>query len=118
MASLTWNKTLKAQERQDVLDTLLRTLYPLISEGRGLTTTFAPVEMPYNLQLLPEFLPEGLDAAAVITVGQLEGRPHNVRVWRDSEKAMADVAFHQLASSNNAEVTLRVTGFLYIVCAM
>ena len=115
---LTWNKSLKAQERQDVLDTLLRTLYPLISEGKGLTTTFAPVEMPYNLQLLPEFLPEGLDAAAVITVGQLEGRPHNVRVWRDGEKAMADVAFHQLASSNNAEVTLRVTGFLYIVCAM
>ena len=104
------NKEQKAQERQDVLDTLLRTSYPLISEGRGLTRTFAPIKMPYDLKLLPEFLPEGLDDAAVITVGQLEGRPHNVRVWREGETAMADVQFHQLAASNNAGVTLQVTG--------
>ena len=107
---LTWNKEQKAQERQDILDTLLRTTYPLISEGRGLTTPFTPVKMPYNLQLLPEFLPEGLDDAAVITVGQLGGRPHNVRVWREGETAMADVEFHQLAASDRAGVTLSVTG--------
>ena len=111
---LTWNSEQKAQERQDVLDTLLRTCYPLISEGRGLTTTIAPVKIPYDLKLLPEFLPEGADDAAVITVGQLEGRPHNVRVWREGETAMADVEFHPLDAANNPGVTLTVTGFLSI----
>ena len=78
-----WNRKLrnrKAQEKQDILDTLLRTTYLLISEGRGLTRAVDPVRMPHDLQLLPEFLPEGLDDAAVITIGQLEGRPHKVRV--------------------------------------
>ena len=92
------------------MDTLLRTSYPLISEGRGLTTPFDPVKMPYDLHLLPEFLP-GLDDAAVITVGQLEGRPHNVRVWREGETAATDVEFHQVAAANNPGVTLSVTGF-------
>ena len=109
------NKEQKAQERQDVLDALLRTCYPLISEGRGLTRPFAPVKIPYDLKVLPEFLPEGFDDAAVVTVGQLEGRPHNVLVWREGEQAMADVGFRRLAASNNAEVTLRVTGLVYIV---
>ena len=40
----TLNKEQKAQERQDILDTLLRTSYPLISEGRGLTAPFHPVK--------------------------------------------------------------------------
>ena len=105
------NKAQKAQKIQDVLDALLRTSYPLISEGRGLTTPFAPVKIPYDLNLLPEFLP-GLDDAAVITVGQLEGRPHNVRVWREGETSMADVEFHPLDEANNPGVTLSVTGFL------
>ena len=105
------NKEQKAQERQDILDTLLRTSYPLISEGRGLTTPFAPVEMPYDLSLLPEFLPEGENDAAVVTVGQLEGRPYNVQVWLERGMVMADVAFHEpAASNNNEEVTLRLTG--------
>ena len=93
------------------MDTLLRTSYPLISEGRGLTTPFAPVKMPYNLQLLPEFLPEGQYDAAVITVGQLGGIPHNVHVWREGEMAMADLAFQQPEASNKTEMTLLVTGF-------
>merc|ERR1711971_48562 len=109
------NKEQKAQERQDALDALLRTCYPLISEGRGLTRPFAPVKMPYDLKVLPEFLPEGQNDASVVTVGQLEGRPHNVRVWREGDQVMADVGFRRLAASNNAEVTLRVTGPHFLI---
>ena len=105
------NKEQRSQERQDILDTLLRTSYPLISEGRGLTSPFHPIKIPYNLKLLPEFLPEGQVDAAMVTVGQLEGKPHSVHVWREGKMVMADLAFHTQDASNKTEVALHVTGF-------
>merc|ERR1719336_3412389 len=89
---LSINKEQKAQERQDILDKLLRTSYPLISEGRGLTSSFAPIKFPFHLKVLPEFLPDGREDAAVVTVGQVEGRPYPVQIWRGSGMAWCDMA--------------------------
>ena len=42
----TWNKAERSQQKQDLLDRLLQTTYPFISEGRGLTSCLAPLQMP------------------------------------------------------------------------
>ena len=109
---LSINKEQKAQERQDVLDKLLRTSYPLISEGRGLTSSFAPIKFPFDLKVPPEFLPEGREDAAVVTIGQVEGRPHTVQVWRGSGIALCDMASEPYVRivPNSAEVQFRLTG--------
>ena len=101
------NRSGKAEEKQNILDSLLRTTYPFISEGRGLTNPRAPVRMPYELELIPEFLPDGEDDAAQITNGQIEGRPQTVCVWREREEAMADVVFEK---DRTSAATLHVTG--------
>ena len=85
---LTWNKAEKAKEKQDITDSLLRTAYPFISEGKGLTSSLAPLELPYNLKLMPQFLPEGEEDAACLTIGQHEGKLFAVWVWRDGELAV------------------------------
>ena len=55
----TWNKADEERDKQDMLDTLLQASYPFISEGRGLTSELAHVKLPYELNVLPQFLPEG-----------------------------------------------------------
>ena len=83
---LTFNKTEKLQKRQDILDVLLKSTYPLMSEGLGLTTSLAPVtKSPYQLRLKPTMVPEGESDAAKVTIGQLYGTPLVVEVWRKDE---------------------------------
>ena len=85
---LTWNKAEKAKAKQDITDSLLRTAYPFISEGKGLTSSLTSLELPYNLKLLAQFLPEGEEDATFLTVGQHEGKPFALCVWRDGELAI------------------------------
>ena len=85
---LTWNKAEKAKKKQDITDSLLQTAYPFISEGKGLTSSLASLELPYNLKLLSQFLPEGEEDAACLTIGQHEGKPFSLWVWRDGELAV------------------------------
>ena len=111
---LTWNKAEKAKKKQDIMDSLLRTAYPFISEGKGLTSSLASLELPYNLNLLPQFLPEGEEDAACLTIGQHEGKPFSVPVWRDGDLAsfkpstVPSWAWEELpsAKSMGTEVTL------------
>ena len=94
------NRSGKAEEKQNILDGLLRTTYPFISEGRGLTSPRAPVQMPYDLELIPDFLPDGEDYAAQITIGRLDGRPQSVCAWREKDLAMVDVMFTREKQDN------------------
>ena len=113
------NRSGKAEEKQNILDGLLRTTYPFISEGRGLTSPMAPVQMPYDLEvipdflydleLIPDFLPDGEADAAQITIGRLDGRPQSVCVWREEELAMVDVVFKREASTSRITDTTRAT---------
>ena len=88
----TWNKAEKAKKKQDIMDSLLRTSYPFISEGDGLTSTQAPLQFPFNLTLLPIFLPEGEEDSASLTIGQHKGRPLTVRVWKEEGQAFCKSA--------------------------
>ena len=40
-----WYKTKKAKKNQDIRDNSLRTAYPFISEGKGFTSSLAPLEI-------------------------------------------------------------------------
>ena len=80
------NKAEKEKKKQDMLDTLLRASYPFISEGRGFTNAMAVLKLSFKL--LPQFLPEGEEDGAYITVGQLQGEPFSVKVWREKESVM------------------------------
>ena len=83
---LTFNKTEKLQKRQDILDVLLKSTYPLMSEGLGLTTSLAPVtKSPYHLRLNPTMVPEGESDAARVTIGQFHGASLVVEIWKAGE---------------------------------
>ena len=86
ISMFTLNKAEKEKKKQDMLDTLLRASYPYISEGRGFTNALGPVKL--SLQLLPHLLPEGEEDCAYITMGQLQGEPFTVKVWREKERVM------------------------------
>ena len=58
-SKFTLNRSDIVTQIQNILDGLLRTTYPFISEGLGLTSSFANARLPYNLQLLQNFLPQG-----------------------------------------------------------
>ena len=55
MSRLTFNKAEKAKKRQDMMDGLLGSAYPFISEGRGLTNSQTQLELPYNLGVLLKY---------------------------------------------------------------
>ena len=80
VSMFTRNKAEKAKKKQDIMDQLLKPAYPFISEGRGLTNTLAQLEMPYNLRVLPMFLPEGIEDSASLVIGQLGEKPVIVRI--------------------------------------
>ena len=82
----TLNKAEKAKKKQDILDGLLRTSYPFISEGRGFTNALGPVKL--SIKILPHLLPEGEEDSAYITIGRLQGAPVTVKVWRENESVM------------------------------
>ena len=111
----TWDKAKKAQKKQDIMDNLLRTAYPFISEGKSFTSSLAPLEIPFNLKLLSQFLPEGEEDSTCITVGQRKEKPFVLWVWRDGELAIckpspgASWLWKELPSAKitGPEVTLR-----------
>ena len=113
---LALNRSDKANEKENILDGLLRTTYPFLSEGLGLTSSLEPVKFPpYDLRLLQNFLPKGKENAAKTSVGCIEGRPQTVSVWREKEKkkerAMADVVFvFKEKKEATHETTLSVVG--------
>ena len=106
------NKAEKKKQRQDTLDSLLQTAYPFISEGRGLTNTLDPLELPCSFRVLQKLLPEGKEDAAALAIGQLEGKPFTVKVWKEEEKVWWKVFCNYPISATIAgedEVTLRIT---------
>ena len=86
ISRFTWNKAEGAKKVHDILDSLLRTSYPFISEGRGFTNVLGPVQM--STKLLPHLLPEGEEDGACVTIGQLQGKPLTVKVWREESSVM------------------------------
>ena len=89
VSMFTWNKAEKIKKKQDIMDTLLRTAYPFISEGKGLTSSLTSLELPFNLKVLPQFLPEGEEDATCLTVGQQRGKPFELWVWKDGEQVFS-----------------------------
>ena len=74
--------------KQDILDRLLQSAYPFISEGRGLSCPSAPLELPYNLKLLPHLLPEGEEDGGWVKIGQKQGRSFQVKVWKEGKMVL------------------------------
>ena len=83
ISMFTRNKREKIKKKQDIMDKLLKSAYPFISEGRGLTSTLAQIEMPYDIKVLLKYLPEGKEDSASLILGQLGGRPLSVKIWKD-----------------------------------
>ena len=82
----TFKKAEKAKQRQDILDALLKTSYPFISEGRGLTSALSPMKLCFKL--LPHLLPEGEEDSTRVTIGHLQGKPFAVNLWKEDDVAM------------------------------
>jgi len=102
------NKAEKKKQRQDTLDRLLQTVNPFISEGRGLTSTLEPLELPCNLRVLHKVLPEGEEDAASLVIGQLEGKPFTVKVWKDEDKVFCSYGTSAIITGKE-EVTINIT---------
>ena len=84
----TLNRSAKVKAKQDILDRLLQSSYPFISEGRGLSCPSAPLELPYNLKLLPHLLPEGEEDGGWVKIGQKQGRSFQVKVWKEGKMVL------------------------------
>ena len=117
MSMLTFNKEEKAKKRQDLMDGLLRSAYPFISEGRGLTNSNTQLQLPYNLGVLPKYLPEGQEDSVSLVIGQLGGWPVTVKIWREGSQAFASyyTYYTELVSQSvdiagKEEVTLPIGG--------
>ena len=82
----TFKKAEKAKQRQDILDALLKTSYPFISEGRGLTSALSPMKLCFKL--LPHLLPEGEEDSTRVTIGHLQGKPFAVNLWKENDVVM------------------------------
>ena len=109
----TRNKAEKAKKKQDIMDQLLKPAYPFISEGRGLTSTLAQLEIPFDLRVLPNFLPEGKDDAVSLVIGQLGDWQLTARIWKDgSQVFLSYEAFDWVEQSVNengqAEVAFQI----------
>ena len=115
MSMLTFNKAEKAKKRQDMMDGLLGSAYPFISEGRGLTNSHTQLELPYNLRVLLKYLPEGDEDSVSLVIGQLGSWPVSVKIWREGNQAFSSYyTFHWVSQSvditGKEEVTLPIGG--------
>ena len=86
MSMLTFNKAEKVKKTQDLMDGLLRSAYPFISEGRGLTSSLTPLELPYNIKVIPKYVPEGEEDFTTLILGQLGEKPLSVKIWKDGSQ--------------------------------
>ena len=103
LSMFTLNKAEKVKKKQDIMDNLLKTSYPFISEGKGFTSALAPLVTPFNLKVLPKFLPDGQEDAASLIIGQHEGRPLTIEVWKESEVAFCNLGNPQISAKILAE---------------
>ena len=110
ISRFTWNKAEKVQQKQDLLDSLLKTAYPFISEGRSLTSTLAMLTMPFSLRVLPQFLPEGEEDATSLIIGQHEGRPFTVMVWKNDKRAYCNLGKSAKIEDEEEVTLLHITG--------
>ena len=106
---LTFNKAEKAKKKQDILDRLLQSAYPFISEGRGLTSPLKELKLPSVLRVLPVFLPEGKEDSASLIIGQQEGRQVKVEVWRQEDRVFCSFGCSAKIKGQD-QVTLHITG--------
>ena len=79
----TLKKAEKAKKRQDILDGLLRTSYPFISEGRGFTNALGPVKL--SIKLLLHLLPECILIYLVLTLYLHQLDSHQARLNKVSD---------------------------------
>ena len=105
---LTFNKAEKAKKKQDILDRLLQSAYPFISEGRGLTSPSTELELPSVLRVLPNFLPEGKEDSASLIIGQQKGRQVKVGVWREEDHVLCSFGFSAKIKGQD-QTTLHIT---------
>ena len=110
VSMFTLKKAEKAKKKQDIMDSLLRSAYPFISEGKGLTSTLATLEEPYNLRVLPQFLPEGEEDAASLIIGQHEGKPFTVMVWKNDKRAYCNLGKSAKIEDDEEVTLLQITG--------
>ena len=84
VSMFTWDKATEEKKVQDLLDELLQKSYPFISQGRGFTDPLNTVTH-LSFKILPDFIPEGEEGSALVSLGQHEGKDINVRVWKEQK---------------------------------
>ena len=67
--------------------------------------------MPYNLKVLPRFLPKGEEDAASLVVGQRERMPFTVKVWKEGSLAFCNLGNPRKSAKivDEEEVMLHIT---------
>ena len=84
-------------------------------EGRGFNNPLGPVKL--SLKILPHLLPEGEEDGAYITVGQHQGEPFTVKVWREEERVMGSLenakscTLGEIGAFKENEGEIMLTGF-------
>ena len=73
----------KRAKKQDAIDALLKVAYPFLTEGKGLTNSLAVIKAPYNLKLMPKFLPDGEEDRTSFIIGREDGISRIVEAWRE-----------------------------------
>ena len=108
ISMFTMNKAEKAKQKQDLIDGLLRSAYPFISEGKALTNSSAKLELPCHIKVLPMYLPDGEEDAVFLDIGQYKGFPLKVAIWKDGDQVVSYGT--QVKITGEEEVTLHVKG--------
>ena len=88
-----------------MLDILIKRACPFISEGRG---TLGPLEFPYDLKIFPKLLPEGEEDSTCLVIGQHDGKPFTVRVWRHENLVFCGYGISS-KTDGKGEITLHIT---------
>ena len=110
----------KKSEVQDLLDSILKTAYPYISQARKLTDMNKELEYSLdsgtslNFSLLPELLPEGYDDKSSVIVGNQNDKNGTksvvkIHVWRAGKFVWyehKDAMFYKIISSESEPVNM------------
>ena len=100
------------------MDGLLKSAYPFISEGRALTSSLAPLalELPFNIKVLPKYLPEGEEDFTTLILGQLGEKTLSVKIWKDGNQVFCTCSHDffkwrsQSVDGGQQEITLPMKG--------